>query len=61
MLAREEVHGVEGEGIHTLEMVSRHGLFDTADYPLFQLIHDIVKSPQGVHERIDGYLKQVYS
>jgi glycerol-3-phosphate dehydrogenase (NAD(P)+) len=61
MLAREEVHGVEGEGIHTLEMVSRHGLFNTADYPLFQLIHDIVKSPQGVHERIDGYLKQVYS
>ena len=61
MLAREEVRGIEGEGIHTLKMVSQHRLFDTADYPLFQLIHDIVRSPQNVHERINGYLKQVYS
>ena len=61
MLAREEVRGIEGEGIHTLEMVSQHRLFNTADYPLFQLIHDIVSSPQGVHKRINGYLKQVYS
>ena len=61
MLAREEVRGIEGEGIHTLEMVSQHRLFNIADYPLFQLIHDIVSSPQGVHKRINGYLKQVYS
>ena len=61
MLAREEVHGIEGEGIHTLEMVSRYRLFNTADYPLFQLIHDIVSSPQGVHKKINRYLKQVYS
>lgn len=61
MLAREEVRGIEGEGIHTLEMVNRHRLFNTADYPLFQLICDIVSKPQGVHEKIDGYLKQVYS
>ena len=61
MLAREEVRGIEGEGIHTLEMVSQHRLFNTADYPLFQLIHDIVRSPQGVHKRINSYLKQVYS
>ena len=61
MLAREEAHGIEGEGIHTLEMVSRYKLFNTADYPLFQLIHDIVSSPQGVHKKINRYLKQVYS
>jgi len=61
MLAREEVSGIEGEGIHTLGMVSQHRLFNTADYPLFQLIHEIVRSPQGVQERIIGYLKQVYS
>ena len=61
ILAREEVHGIEGEGIHTLEMVSRYRLFNTADYPLFQLIHDIVSSPQGVHKKINRYLKQVYS
>ena len=61
MLAREEVRGIEGEGIHTLEMVSQHRLFNTADYPLFRLIHDIVRSPQGVRKRINVYLKQVYS
>ena len=61
MLAREEVSGIEGEGIHTLRMVSQHRLFNTADYPLFQLIHEIVRSPQGVHARISDYLKQVYS
>ena len=32
-----------------------------ADYPLLRPIHDIVRSPQGVHERINGYLKQIYS
>ena len=61
MLAREEASGIEGEGIHTLEMVSQHRLFNTADYPLFQLIHDIVRSPQGVHKKINGFLKQAYS
>ncbi len=61
MLAREEVRGVEGEGIHTLEMVSRHRLFNTKDYPLFQLIHELVRSPQGMRNRIDEYLQQVFS
>jgi glycerol-3-phosphate dehydrogenase (NAD(P)+) len=61
MLAREEPGGIEGEGIHTLEMVSQHRLLNTTDYPLFQLIDDIVRNPQGVQKRIHGYLKQVYS
>ena len=61
MLAREESHDIEGEGIHTLKMVSQHRLFNTANYPLFRLIHEIVRSPQGVHARINGYLKRIYS
>ncbi|MEN8204495.1 MAG: hypothetical protein ABFS24_00660 [Pseudomonadota bacterium] len=61
MLAREEVRGIKGEGVHTLGMVSSHQLFNTADYPLFRLIHDIVRFPEGVHDRINEYLKQVYS
>ena len=61
MLAREEVRGIEGEGIHTLEMVRQHRLFSTADYPLFCLISGIVRRPHGVHKSINGYLKQVYS
>jgi len=61
MLAREESDGIEGEGIHTLEMVSRHHLFNTTDYPLFQLIHELVRSPRDVRNRIDGYIQQVFS
>ncbi len=61
MLAREEVKGIKGEGIHTLEMVKQHNLFNTADYPLFQLIDDIVSQPYNVHKKINDYLKKVYS
>ncbi|MCK4586114.1 MAG: hypothetical protein KAU29_02165 [Gammaproteobacteria bacterium] len=61
MLAREETQNIEGEGIHTLEMVSQHELFNTEDYPLFQLIHDIVRNPRDVHKRVDGYLQKVYA
>ena len=59
-LAREEDQDIEGEGIHTLEMVNKHQLFDIEDYPLFHLIHDIVRNPTDVHKKIDGYLQKVY-
>ena len=58
MLAREETQNIKGEGIHTLDMVSQHELFKTEDYPLFQLIHDIVRNPHDVHKKIDGYLQK---
>ena len=61
MLALEESQNIEGEGIHTLEMVRQHRLFKTENYPLFQLIHDIVKNPHDVQNKIDGYLQMVYS
>lgn len=61
ILAREEDRVIEGEGIHTLEMVTRHQLFNTADFPLFQLIQDIVRHPHDVKKRINDYLIQVYS
>ena len=61
MLAREEARVIEGEGIHTLEMVTRHRLFNTADFPLFQLIQDIVRHPHDVKKRINNYLIQIYS
>jgi glycerol-3-phosphate dehydrogenase (NAD(P)+) len=58
MLARGEVEGIQGEGVHTLEMVRRHGLFREEDYPLFELIHSIVSSPGDVQNRLDTYIKQ---
>lgn len=61
MLAREETKEIKGEGIHTLEMVRQHNLFNTADYPLFQLIDDIVNQPHDVHKKIKNYLRKIYS
>ena len=61
MLAREEVKGITGEGIHTLEMVKQHGLLSTADYPLFQLISNIVSVPKNVEKKLNDYLRKVYS
>lgn len=60
-LARGETQGIKGEGIHTLEMVSQHKLFNTADYPLFQLIHSIIRQPREVRKCINEYLKQAYN
>ena len=61
MLAREEIGSIEGEGIHTLKMVTQHRLFNMADFPLFQLIQDIVRHPHDVKKRINDYLIQIYS
>ena len=60
-LAREEIKEIKGEGIHTLEMVRQHKLFNTPDYPLFQLIDNIVSQPQNVQTKINDYLLKVYS
>jgi glycerol-3-phosphate dehydrogenase (NAD(P)+) len=61
MLVRGETRGIEGEGVHTLEMVSQHHLLREADYPLFQLIHDIVRAPSNdVQGRINAYLEQAF-
>lgn len=55
-LAREETTGIAGEGIHTLAMVHDHRLFDEAPYPLFRLVHDIVRDPTDVRARIEAFL-----
>ncbi len=52
---------IAGEGIHTLAIVTQYQLFNTEDYPLFQLINNIVEQPQAVNEKIRKYLKQAYS
>jgi hypothetical protein len=41
-------------------MVVQHRLFNTADYPLFQVIHDIARKRHDVPEKISDYLKQFY-
>ncbi len=61
MLARGEVQGIQGEGVHTLAMVSRHRLLREADYPLFHLVHELVRDPRRVAERIDDFLWRRYA
>ena len=58
-LARGETQDISGEGIHTLEMVEKYKLFDTSSYPLFSLIHSIVKNPVDAEQKITTYLNSM--
>lgn len=55
-LARGDRSDITGEGVHTLDMVDKHHLFKTAAYPLFTLVHDIVKNPLDVQAKIVAYI-----
>jgi len=61
MLARGETWNITGEGIHTLQMVEKHQLLNTALFPLFQLIQQIVKRPEQVAQKIDAFIQQRYN
>jgi glycerol-3-phosphate dehydrogenase (NAD(P)+) len=56
-LARGETDGIEGEGVHTLAMVTKHRLFDLPDYPLFDLIQGLVKDPRDAARRIECHIE----
>jgi len=58
MLARGEIDNIEGEGVHTLAMISKFQLIDIEDFPLFNLIYDIVNKSHDVNESILNYLKR---
>jgi glycerol-3-phosphate dehydrogenase (NAD(P)+) len=58
-LVRGEWSNISGEGVHTLQMVVKHHLFDWHAYPLFTLAHDIVTAPETLKERVEDYLKQL--
>jgi len=58
-LARGETKEISGEGVHTLEMVEKYKLFDTHSYPLFSLIHEIVKDPENTEQKIFAYLNSI--
>ncbi len=57
-LARGEVEGIAGEGVHTLEMIRRHSLFRAKDYPLFELIGSVVSRPGEAAGRLEAFLKR---
>jgi len=55
-LARGERTHIDGEGVHTLDMVIKHQLFKKEDYPLFNLTYDIVKKPHNVEVMLQDYI-----
>ena len=50
-LARGETKDISGEGIHTLSMVRKYRLFDSAPYRLYGLIDAVVRDPRDVAQR----------
>jgi glycerol-3-phosphate dehydrogenase (NAD(P)+) len=56
LLARGETEGLEGEGVHTIAIAERHGLFDPAPYPLYRLISGILRDPKHARAAMDAYL-----
>lgn len=58
-LAREETQDISGEGPHTLKMINQYQLFNTQNFPLFQLINAIVRHPHSVRLKFDNYLEQI--
>jgi glycerol-3-phosphate dehydrogenase (NAD(P)+) len=56
-LVRGEWDDISGEGVHTLRMVEKFGVFDWRAFPLFALSHDIVTAPQDLRERLEEYLQ----
>jgi glycerol-3-phosphate dehydrogenase (NAD(P)+) len=60
-LARGESDNISGEGVHTLQMVIKHRLFNPDEYPLFSLIASLVASPGQFEARLASYLGKVFN
>ena len=56
-LARGETKGISGEGVHTLAMVRKYRLFDSAPYRLYGLIDEVVQDPLDVAQRFRAYIE----
>jgi glycerol-3-phosphate dehydrogenase (NAD(P)+) len=55
-LARGEHSEIRGEGVHTLMMVEKYGIFPRQDYPLFSLLHGIVLANRDPAAAIADFL-----
>jgi glycerol-3-phosphate dehydrogenase (NAD(P)+) len=58
-LARGETENINGEGIHTLAMVRKYRLFDSAPYRLYRLIDEIVQDPRDAAQRFHDYIESI--
>jgi len=53
-LALGEMDDIEGEGVHTLQMVSQHNLLPLENYPLFTLVQELIQTPATIAQRLRG-------
>ncbi len=60
-LARGERDNLGGEGTHTIQLVNELNLIKTSQYPLMQLIQDIVLTGGDVRQKWQRYLSHVFS
>jgi glycerol-3-phosphate dehydrogenase (NAD(P)+) len=58
-LARGETENINGEGIHTLAMVRKYRLFDSASYPLYSMIDAVVLDPLGIAQRFRDCINHI--
>lgn len=58
-LAKGETKDISGEGIHTLAMVRKYHLFDSAPYRLYGLIDAVVQDPLDVAQRFHDYIESI--
>jgi glycerol-3-phosphate dehydrogenase (NAD(P)+) len=57
-LARGQ-EALTGEGVHTLEMVNTHGLFDARGFPLFDLIGRMLAEPATARAQMQNFLNRL--
>ena len=58
-LARGEYRDSPSEGVHTLAMVEQFDLLDRKQYPLFNLVQQLVSERSGIEQRIRAYLQSL--
>ncbi len=60
-ISRGEYTTLQGEGVHTLQMIERYRLFSSEDYPLFSLVADIMHKPENAAALLNGYMQNLLS
>lgn len=55
-LARGQTETLTGEGVHTLKTIHARGLFDTRQYPLFDLIGQLLADPVSARAQMQNFL-----
>jgi glycerol-3-phosphate dehydrogenase (NAD(P)+) len=59
-LVRGEIDALQGEGIHALQSVRQHALFEWRRYPLWALIERLLSEPAVTHQAVQEFLSRQY-